>query len=375
MYIKIGKKQLEEILSVAGKALPARAVMPVLEGIKLSAKENTVTAEATNTATRIAASADADVIEQGAVVLDGKLFTDIVDNLPEGQVTVNTDSQNNVIMTAGLSEITLISLPAKDFPPAPVIDAGAEFTIPADTLKAMIKGTVPFAEHEPSTREMLTGVSVQLDGETLTLTAIDGYRIAQRHGRVSSVSTGYNGKVVIPAKSLAILAKILPADDTEVKISLGDKFAEFNVADGKAVLTAALLNGRYFDYKVLIEEAENSRKCRLTMFTEDLKLAVDRAVTVAQAGNSTLLKLAVENNYLMLNTAVDIAKASDKIAVDGEGEDVRVGLNGKYLADVLSVIQDEQIVLSFGSEAEPIMAQPVEGKGDFLYYILPIRLS
>jgi DNA polymerase-3 subunit beta len=112
----------------------------------------------------------------------------------------------------------------------------------------------------------------------------------------------------------------------------------------------------------------------MTLFTEDLRSAVGRDVTVAQAGNSTLLKLEVTNNYLLLNTSIDIAKVSDRIAVDCEGEDAKVGLNGKYLVDVLSVITDEQIILSFGSEAEPIMVQPTEGR-NYLYYILPVRLN
>jgi DNA polymerase-3 subunit beta len=214
---------------------------------------------------------------------------------------------------------------------------------------------------------------MELEGTNLVMTAIDGYRIAQRCSVVTNTA-GYNGTAIIPAKSLTTLAKILPAGNGDVKISLGNKVIRFNTADGGIIFTAVLLNGKYIDYKGLIDEALEDRKSRMTLLSEDLRSAVGRDVTVAQTGDSTLLKLTVENNYLMLNTSTGIAAASDKIAVNGSGENVQIGLNGKYLSDVLSVITDEQIILSFGSEAEPIMIWPTEGR-DYMYYILPIRLN
>jgi DNA polymerase-3 subunit beta len=373
MYVEIEKDNLETVVATAGKALATRSVLPVLEGVKLSATGNMLTADATNTVTHIAVSKAAKVTEMGAIVTNGKLLIDIVSSLPEGPVTIKTDNQGNVVITAGLSEITLATLPAKDFPSPPAVETGAEFSIPADVLKSMIKGTSLFAAPDQSAQEILTGVAMELEGTNLVMTAIDGYRIAQRCSVVTNTA-GYNGTAIIPAKSLATLAKILPAGNGDVKISLGNKVIRFNTADGGIIFTAVLLNGKYIDYKGLIDEALEDRKSRMTLFTEDLRSAVGRDVTVAQAGNSTLLKLEVTNNYLLLNTSIDIAKVSDRIAVDCEGEDAKVGLNGKYLVDVLSVITDEQIILSFGSEAEPIMVQPTEGR-NYLYYILPVRLN
>ena len=225
------KSILQEAISNVQKAITGKSTMTVLQGILIIAKNNEVKLIGSDIDLSIEASINADVIEDGIVVLDSKLFGEIIRKLPNSSIEITSDDNNSIRIVCQKSYATIIHMNGDDYPNLPTIIENMMFSIPQRVLKNMIRSTI-FAVAQDETRPILTGVLFEIKDKKINLVALDGYRVAFRS---ESVDNDSSINAVIPGKTLSEVSKILEETDDNVNITFTANHILFNIGKTKVI--------------------------------------------------------------------------------------------------------------------------------------------
>lgn len=358
------KNILQEAIMTAQKAVTGKSTMPVLQGIYMNAENNQLTLIGSDIDLSIETKINVEVLEAGRVVLDARLFSEIIRKLPNSKVEIITTENNCVEITCNKSKFTLIYLNPDDFPSLPEINEDSIFTINQKTLKSMIKGT-SFAIAQDETRPILTGVLFEVKNGKLNLVAIDGYRLALRSEYIDS-ETSINA--VIPGKTLNEVIKILE-DEGDVNITFTSNHILFNLGDTKVI--SRLLEGEFIKYNSIIPEEYN---LNIVAKKEDLLDCIERASLMAKDGNNNLIKLDIEDDLMVITSNSQLGNVREEMNIILQGQPLKIAFNSKYLIDVLKIMNEDEIVMNFSSSISPCIIKNKEND-DCTYLILPVRLA
>lgn len=365
MKIRIQQKDLSKCINIVQKGISSKSTLPILSGILLETEGNKLKLTGTDLEIGIKTSVDCDIIQEGSIVITSRIFGDIVRKLPDLPVDISVDENNNVHINCGNSKFNLIGLPASDYPQLPEIYETNYFEIPKDLLKSMIRQTI-FATAQDVTRPILTGALFETNNNTASLVAIDGYRLAVKK---ISVNIEEDIKVVIPAKTLNEVSKILEDDDSEVKISCTQSNIIFNF--GNTIITSRLLEGQFLNYKDIIR---NEYKLKVKVKTRELQECLERASLLAREGKNNLVKLDISDDRLIITSNSEIGNVFEEIPIKLEGNDIKIAFNSKYLLEGIRAIDSEEIVMDMISNVNPCIIRPVEDN-NYTYLVLPVRLA
>ncbi|MBZ4666667.1 MAG: polymerase beta subunit [Mahella sp.] len=371
MIITCEKDDLVNALSIAEKALPSKNIIPVLNSIIIETVDDIIHLKSTDTEISIDTVLNGNIINQGSVALNGRLFIDIARSLPKEQVTINVDDHNEVSIKCGLSEISIKGMGTDDFPQLPVISDGTNFNISSVIFRDMIRQTAFSIAPPDDNREMLTGELLKFENDKIMLVSVDGYRISIRYEDIDEIPDR-QFEAVIPGKALMELMRILPSAQENLNIKIDDKRAAFSI--NGTVMTAQLLSSKFINYEDILMPELSETKTTITVSRADLLSATERAMLVAKEGKSSLIKLSISERGMVLTSNADIGKVHEDIPIDIDGSAIEIAFNGRYLTDPLKVIDDEQVLMKFNSDVSPCIIEPVEGKS-FLYLILPVRMG
>lgn len=358
------KNILQEAIITAQKAVTGKSTMPVLQGIYMNAEDNKLTLIGSDIDLSIETKINVEVLEKGKVVLDARLFSEIIRKLPNFKVEITTTENNCVEITCNKSKFTLIYLNPDDFPSLPEINENSIFTINQKTLKNMIRGT-SFAIAQDETRPILTGVLFQVKDGKLNLVAIDGYRLALRSEYIDS-ETSINA--VIPGKTLNEVIKILE-DEGDVNITFTSNHILFNLGDTKII--SRLLEGEFIKYSSIIPEEYN---LNIVAKKDDLLDCIERASLMAKDGNNNLIKLDIEDDLMVITSNSQLGNVREEVNIILQGQPLKIAFNSKYLIDVLKIMNEDEIVMNFSSSISPCIIKNKEND-DCTYLILPVRLA
>ena len=370
MKLQVERDQLAEAVAWTARALPARPTAPVLAGMRLQAGEE-LTLSTFDYEVSAVASLSVITDEEGVVVVSGKLLAEIVRSLPARPVTLTTDGTRTTLK-CGSATFTLMLLPADEYPTLPDLPPLAG-SVGSDALSSAIS-QVAIAAGRDDTLPALTGIRIEISGETLTLVATDRYRLAVRELRWSPTRPDLNTAVLVPAKVLGETARALTSG-AEVQVSLsGDEPASligFSGADKQT--TTRLISGEYPRYQALLPSEFNAvAELPASSFAE----AVRRVALVAE--RNTPVRLAFSTGQLVLEAgASDEAQAVEVLEADFTGEDLQIAFNPQFLLDGIGAIDSDTARLSFTSPTKPAVvtgkAQQGEGAPDYRYVLMPIR--
>ncbi|AAK77989.1 DNA polymerase-3 subunit beta [Clostridium acetobutylicum] len=358
------KNILQEAIITAQKAVTGKSTMPVLQGILMSVQNNELTLIGSDIDLSIETKINVEVLEEGKVVLDARLLSEIIRKLPNSKVEIQTIENNCVEITCNKSKLTLVYLNPNDFPSLPEIDENSIFKINQKTLKTMIKGTI-FAIAQDETRPILTGVLFEIKDSKLNLVAIDGYRLALRSQYIDN-ETSINA--VIPGKTLNEVIKILE-DDGDVNITFTSNHILFNLGNTKII--SRLLEGEFIKYNSIIPEEYN---LNIVARKEELLDCIERASLMAKDGNNNLIKLDIEDDVMIITSNSQLGNVREEINIILQGQPLKIAFNSKYLIDVLKIMNQEEIVMNFSSSISPCIIKNKEND-DSTYLILPVRLA
>ena len=361
------KSMLSAGLNIASRTVAQKSSLSVIEGILCRAGMG-LSLTGYNMETAITHQIDAEVTDSGACVLPARLFGDIIRRLPEGPVTVVVDENYKVSIRAGYASFTISAESAEDYPELPDVNTGRPVHIPQNELKDLISGTL-FAVSENQGRPIHTGVKFEVEDQAVSAIAVDGFRLARRTWHPGE-PTGRDLSFVVPAAGLKEVEKILTDSDEDAAFTLGPKHILFEV--GGTTLVCRLLEGDFLDWRKVVP---TNCPIKLCANVGDLASSIERVGLIVSEKYKSPVRCVFSNQVLQLRTSTVIGAAEDRCAIAGDGKELEIGFNVRYLADALRVVPSEEVCLELTNGLSPIVLTPADDKHDFAYMVLPVRIK
>ena len=361
------KSMLVTGLNITGRTVAQKSALSAIEGILCRAGDG-LELTGYNMETAITYEIEAEVSDAGQCVLPAKLFGDIIRRLPEGPVTVVVDDNYKVSIRAGYASFTISAESADDYPELPDVSTGRSIRIPQGAMKELIGSTI-FAVSENQGRPIHTGVKFEVEDDKVSAIAVDGFRLARRTYHTDA-PTGRTLSFVVPAQGLKELEKILQGEDDALDFTLGKKHIMFQM--GSAILICRLLEGDFLDWKRVVP---TNCPVRLVAHVSDLASSIERVGLIVSEKYKSPVRCIFSDNVLLLRTNTTIGAAEDRCAIAGDGKELEIGFNVRYLADALRVVPSEEVTLELTNGLSPIVLTPVDDKHDFAYMVLPVRIK
>ena len=361
------KSTLVTGLNITGRTVAQKSSLSVIEGI-LCRVGNGLSLPGYNMETAITYQIDAEVTEAGQCVLPARLFGDIIRRLPEGPVTVVVDDNFKVSIRAGYASFTISAESAEDYPELPDVGSGRSIHIPQSALKELISGTI-FAVSENQGRPIHTGVKFEVEEEAVSAIAVDGFRLARRTYHPET-PTGRTLSFVVPSPALKEVEKILQDADEDMAFTLGTKHILFQI--GEATLICRLLEGEFLDWRKVVPV---DCPIQLVANVGELQSSIERVGLIVSEKYKSPLRCVFSNQVVLMRTSTTIGAAEDRCSLAGDGKELEIGFNVRYLIDALRTIPCEEVVLELTNGLSPIVLTPVDKKYDFAYMVLPVRIK
>lgn len=347
------------------KATAVRTTNPILEGIKLSAKEDSLTLSATDLEISIEKTIPADVKIPGEVVVPGKFFADFVKKLSNEQIELSQTEQNTIKIKYTDSEGYLQCLAAEEFPVIKSLTNPEKITIGCSDLKELIDKTI-FSVAIDDARPILKGCLFELDHGTLTSVALDGYRLAMVKSNVEASCPKLS--CIVPARSLSEISKLINVENDKIDILISQNHLLIN--DGSIKIMTRLLEGEFINYRQVIPAQTN---ITIVVNKSQLEDALERASLLARMDKNNLVKFDIRDKVLTLTSASNIGNVTENLTISLEGKNLSIAFNARYLSDCMHSISDEFIKINFTSQIAPCTICSAE-EDKYLYLILPVRI-
>jgi DNA polymerase-3 subunit beta len=356
------RDELATALGTVSRALSSRGAVQVLNGILLRGDEGRLTLAATDMEISMRAAIAGDIAGDGAVVVPGRLLTDLVRLLPEDSVTLTHEEGDGVlVVTSGSHSSRLNVYSAEDFPRLPPTDVPLH-VIAAPALLGTIEKVARAASRDES-RPVLTGILVRFEGDKLVMAATDSYRLAVKETELEA--SGPDLDAIIPARALQELARLAAGAD-EVRLGVHENHVIFGAGD--VWLTSRRIDGQFPNYKQLLPE---TFEAEVTTPREPLLQVIRRAGVLAQRNAPLRLRFA-EGELGVSAQTQDVGEAHETLPVDYAGEPLEIGFNPDFLRDGLEAVSGESVQLNLINPLRPgLIVSPDES---FWYLIMPIRL-
>jgi len=374
--IVLERDVLAEAVAWTARALPARPTVPVLAGIRMQAGEELVLSSFDYDVSA-QASVPVTTEEAGSALVSGRLLAEISRSLPAKPVHINAED-GRAVLTCGSATFTLLTMPEDEYPALPEMPPAAG-TIGSDAFATAVSQSATAAGRD-DTLPALTGVRIEIEGETLTLVSTDRYRLAVRELRWNPARPDLTAAMLVPAKALADTARSLTSS-AQVSIALALPGSETGQGDGMIGFegagrrtTTRLLSGEFPRYQSLLPKTVNSAaELPVALLSESVK----RVALVAE--RNTPVRLSFSSGQLVLEAGTgDEAQAEEVIEADFSGDDLSIAFNPQYLLDGLTAIDSDTVRISFTEPGKPALltGKPgPDGTPEFRYLLMPIRLG
>lgn len=366
MNIVCDKTLLSSAIDGVSKAVTLRSSIPALEGILLKAEGFQLTLTGYDLEMGITTTIEANVRQSGEIVLSAKLLGDMVRRLPSGEVSIYTNESGNATIKGGVAEFDILAMSASDYPDLPTPGADHTLTIRAGMLRGMIEKTL-YAVSQDDKKPAHTGELFAIEENKLTVVALDGYRLAIVERPVQAEK---HIRIIIPAKTLTEVNKLLGDDEDDVRISANRRFVVFN--SGNYTILSRLIEGEFLNYANVIP---NGCKTRVVLETRDFIDTIERASLIITERLKNPLRILFDaSGKVTVRCQTNLGKVVDEFSAQVEGDPVEIGFNNRYLLDALRNARTEQVRMEISGPLSPVKVLPVEGN-DFLYLVLPVRFK
>lgn len=363
-FVCNGLDLCDAILKVS-KAVGIKTTNPVLEGVRITAKEDTVSFFATDLELSIEKKIKADVRIEGEAVVPGKYFADFVRKLDKEQVEITLNDKRQLRISYMDSEGFLQCLSSEEYPLIERVDTGKYFSLKQKDLKDLIGKTVFSAATEDS-RPILKGVLLDLKQNEMTAVALDGYRLSLVRKKAEN-SSG-DARLVVPARTLSEISKLLNDAEETVTVHLHQNSVMIEV-EGTTIISR-LLEGEFIRYEQIIPTEFSSQ---ITVQREQFEDGLERAAILSKNDKNNLVKFDIKEKVLTLVSNSEIGNIKENIPISLHGKDLLIAFNARYFSEALKNTNDEFLRMNFTSAVSPCVIKPVEGE-EFLFLILPVRI-
>jgi DNA polymerase-3 subunit beta len=369
MKFSIDKERFLAAVGIAVRGASTRSAIQTLAGVMIRAEDGGVELQATDMELGVRVRVEAQPEREGAAVVPGRLLLDVVRSLPKDEVSFEyRSSQGDVELVSGPSRFHLRTLPADEFPRLPEFGDAAVMKLPANAFVETINRVARAASRD-ETRPHLTGVLVSATGQELRMVATDSYRLSVKETPLEQPLDG-SLEANVPARTLQELGRIAAGGGDEIEVASLEHQVIFRLGD--VTLSSRLVEGRFPNYKQLLPESFDHE---LRVSTAEL-LEVVRRISLLAQKNAPLRMRFSEGQLEVSAQTPDIGEASEALPVPFKGETLEIGFNPDFLREGLESAEASELVFKLISPLRPgLIDSSEEGKGSFLYLVMPIRLN
>ncbi|MDF5725157.1 MAG: DNA polymerase III subunit beta [Rhizonema sp. PD37] len=385
MKLVCTQSDLSTNLSLTSRAVPSRPTHPVLANVLLQAdaETNQVSLTGFDLSLGIRTSLNAEVIQGGAIAIPAKLLNDITSRLSEGEITLEDESADSntpssegliVTLTSKSGRYQVRAMGGEEFPELPLIENTQATQLQATALIEGLRGSL-FATSPDETKQVLTGVHLTVDQDSLEFAATDGHRLAVVQTTNENPDTGYEGKleVTLPARTLRELERMLAHNSSQ------EELVALYFDQGQVVfewqnqrLTSRTLEGPYPAYSMLIPRQFQRE---LTLDRKQFLSALERIAVLADQKNN-IVKLSLDNaaqGITLSCESQDVGSAMESMAAQISGEDIDIAFNIKYLMEGIKALPSSEIQMQLNTNLTPVIFTPLGGL-KMTYLAMPVQL-
>jgi DNA polymerase-3 subunit beta len=360
-------KQLSNINGVVTN----NPVVPILENFLFEIQDGLLTITASDLETSMTTELPVEAKENGRIAAPARILLDTLKNLPDQPVTFTLDEETYTIeISSSNGRYKLSGENATDFPKVPVVRGGNAIEIPSNALSRAINKTI-FAVSNDELRPAMTGIFMQLNEGNITFVATDGHRLLRY--RRHDISAENAASIIVPRKAFTLLKSTLPSEPTSVRIEFNASNAFFSFDNIRMV--CRLIDERYPDYENVIP-VKNPNK--LTIDRHDLLSSVKR-ISIYSNKTTHQVRLRITGSDLQISAEdLDFSnEANERLACQYEGEDMEIGFNARFLVEMLSNIDADEISLELSTpnRAGLLMPSSSDENENILMLVMPVMLN
>lgn len=364
MKVIILKQNLLEAINIVQKAILPKATLPILEGIFIEADEK-LKLVGNNFDLSIEYNISADIMEKGSIVVNSRIFGDIIRKLPDAPVLIEVFEGSKVRIECLNSYFEIKGMESDSYPLPPLVENEIFFTISQGALKELIRQTI-FAVGTDENRKIMTGCLIEVENGEIRVVALDGFRMAVSN---SIIKEDVSFKVVVPGKNMNEILRILETSDDPVTVALSGNLISFIFEECR--ISSNVLDGEFMNYRSYIP---SQFETVITVNTKDLTESLERASLITSDDKRYPVKFNINDEEMVVSSTADIGMSKEQVKIDNTGLPLQIGFNPRYFLDALKVISDENVKISFTSSIGPCIMTAVD-HDRYLYLILPVRIK
>ena len=364
------KDVIIKALNSVVKGVASKTTMPILEGILIQTNDDQIRLTTYDLEIGIEYTMKCEVLNQGSTVVNATMFAEIIRKLPDTEINISLNENNLLIIECEGSLYKLATMNPDEFPELPKIEVENSITLEQSALKNLIRKTI-FAVSTDENRPIFTGCLFEVKDNKLNVVAIDGFRLALRTINLPVPVNDF--KAVIPSKTLNEVMKIISDSFDEIKIGVSKNQALFEMENCK--LVTRILDGEFLNYNSVIPE---NWQTKIKVDKDSLLNSFER---ISLISSSTIekekkypVKVAVDIGKMTISCTNQTGDAKEDVYISTEGQYLEAGFNPKYFLDCLKAIDDEEVIIEFGSNISPCLVKSTDNN-DYVYMVLPIRLK
>ncbi len=366
MKLICSKSNLLQGVNIVSKAVPTRTTMAILECILIDASSDEIKLIANDMELGIETIIEGDIVENGIIALDAKIFSEIVRKLPDNEVVIETDASFKTVITCEKAKFNIIGKSGEDFSYLPYIEKNDPIAISQFTLKEVIRQTI-FSIADNDNNRLMTGELFEINENQLKVVSLDGHRISIRNIELKDHYA--NKKVVVPGKTLNEISKILPGSvDDDVIIYITDNHIIFEFMNTTVV--SRLIEGEYFKIEQMLS---SDYETKLKINKRELLNCIDRATLLVKEGDKKPIIMDIKDGVMELKINSFIGSMNEDIDIEKTGKDILIGFNPKFFIDALRVIDEEEVSLYMVNPKAPCFIR--DDDNQFIYLILPVNFN
>lgn len=366
MKIICDKSNLLDSINISLRAIPAKSTMAILECLVIEAGNGVIQFISNDLEIGIKTIVKGNIIEEGSVAVNAKVFFEIVRKLPYDEVSISIDDKNTMNIICGKAKFHIPVKGTEEFPNLPDIVKDECVIISQFTLKEIIRQTV-FSISDNESTKIMTGELFEIKGSQLQVASLDGHRISIR--RVNLKQEYNDISVIIPGKTLIEISKILNGDlEDEINVYFTEKHVLFEFED--TIVLSRLIEGEYYKIdKMLSSDYET----KITVNKKDLYDCIDRTTLMIRESEKKPVIINVKDTSMELAINTGIGSMAEEIEITKEGKDILIGFNPKFLIDALRVIDEDEITMYMINPKAPCFIRNLDET--YVYLILPVNFN
>lgn len=366
MKLVCSKSNLLNGVQIVSKAVSSKTTMSILECIMVDATKGIISLTGNDMDLGIETIIEGNIVEKGAIALDAKIFLEIVRNLPDSDITIETDSNYKTTITCEKAKFTIIGKSGEDFSYLPVVEKQDSIVISQFTLKEVVRQTI-FSISDNDNNKLMTGELFEINGNQLRVVSLDGHRISVR--KIELREEYAPKKVIVPGKTLNEVSKILPGGaDSFVTISFTDKHIVFEF--DSTTVVSRLIEGEYFKIDQMLS---SDYETKVKINKKELISCISRATLLVKEGDKKPIIINITDGSMELKINSIVGSMNEEINIEKQGKDLMIGFNPKFMIDALRVIDDEDVDIYMVNPKAPCYIKNVEES--YIYMILPVNFT